>query len=64
MQDTLAAAIGGRDAGMIFEGDRRFAVTIRLTDAARADLSKRSGQVPVPTPMAHSFRSKASPTSR
>ena len=49
MQDTLAAAIGGRDAGMIFEGDRRFAVTIRLTDAARADL-QTLGQVPVPTP--------------
>jgi cobalt-zinc-cadmium resistance protein CzcA len=49
MQDTVAAAIGGRDAGMIFEGDRRFAVTIRLTDAARADL-QTLGQVPVPTP--------------
>ncbi|MEG3180242.1 efflux RND transporter permease subunit [Sphingomonas sp. LT1P40] len=49
MQDTLAAAIGGRDAGMIFEGDRRFAVTIRLTDAARADL-QTLGQIPVPTP--------------
>ncbi len=49
MQDTLAAAIGGRDAGMIFEGDRRFAVTIRLTNAARADL-QTLGQVPVPTP--------------
>lgn len=49
MQDTVAAAIGGRDAGMIFEGDRRFAVTIRLDDAARADL-QTLGQVPVPTP--------------
>ena len=49
MQDVVAAAIGGRDAGMIFEGDRRFAVTIRLTDAARADL-QTLGQVPVPTP--------------
>jgi cobalt-zinc-cadmium resistance protein CzcA len=49
MQDTVAAAIGGRDAGMIFEGDRRFAVTIRLTDAARADLQTLA-QVPVPTP--------------
>jgi cobalt-zinc-cadmium resistance protein CzcA len=49
MQDTVSAAVGGRDAGMIFEGDRRFAVTIRLTDAARADLATL-GQVPVPTP--------------
>jgi cobalt-zinc-cadmium resistance protein CzcA len=49
MQDTLAAAVGGRDAGMIFEGDRRFAVTIRLGEAARANL-ETLGQVPVPTP--------------
>jgi Cu/Ag efflux pump CusA len=34
---------------MIFEGDRRFAVTIRLSDSARADL-QTLGQVPVPLP--------------
>ncbi len=49
VQDTISAAIGGRDAGMIFEGDRRFAVTIRLADAARADLQTLA-QVPVPLP--------------
>uniref|UniRef100_UPI0012DD35B7 efflux RND transporter permease subunit n=1 Tax=Sphingobium sp. DC-2 TaxID=1303256 RepID=UPI0012DD35B7 len=49
VQDTVSAAVGGRDAGMIFEGDRRFAVTIRLSDAARADL-QALGQVPVPLP--------------
>ncbi|WP_428970448.1 efflux RND transporter permease subunit [Sphingomonas sp. Xoc002] len=49
MQDTLAAAVGGRDAGMIFEGDRRFAVMIRLGDAQRANF-ETLGQVPVPTP--------------
>ena len=49
MQDTLAAAVGGRDAGTIFEGDRRFAVTIRLSDAQRANF-ETLGQVPVPTP--------------
>ncbi|MCB4858192.1 CusA/CzcA family heavy metal efflux RND transporter [Sphingobium sp. PNB] len=49
LQDILAAAVGGRDAGMIFEGDRRFAVTIRLGEEARTDL-ETLGQVPVPTP--------------
>ena len=49
VQDTVSAAIGGRDAGMIFEGDRRFAVTIRLSDVARANL-QTLGQVPVPLP--------------
>ena len=49
VQDVVAAAIGGRDAGMIFEGDRRFAVTIRLDDRQRADMAQL-GQIPVPTP--------------
>ncbi|MFA7604489.1 MAG: CusA/CzcA family heavy metal efflux RND transporter [Novosphingobium sp.] len=49
VQDTISAAIGGRDAGMIFEGDRRFAITIRLSDVARANL-QTLGQVPVPLP--------------
>ncbi|EZP76641.1 Heavy metal efflux pump, cobalt-zinc-cadmium precursor [Novosphingobium resinovorum] len=47
--DVVAAAVGGRDAGMIFEGDRRFAVTIRIDDAERSD-PVRLGQIPVPTP--------------
>ncbi|WP_033073636.1 efflux RND transporter permease subunit [Sphingopyxis sp. MWB1] len=47
LQETVAAAVGGRDAGEIFEGDRRFAVTIRLTDDLRADLAAL-GQLPVP----------------
>jgi cobalt-zinc-cadmium resistance protein CzcA len=47
--DTVAAAVGGREAGMIFEGDRRFPVVIRLSDAARSDL-EALGQIPVPTP--------------
>ena len=47
VQDTVSAAIGGRDAGMIFEGDQRFAVTIRLSDAARANF-QTVAQVPVP----------------
>jgi cobalt-zinc-cadmium resistance protein CzcA len=49
VSDTIAAAVGGREAGTIFEGDRHFPVVIRLDDAARADLG-RLGQTPVPTP--------------
>ena len=48
VQDTVAAAIGGRQAGMIFEGDRRFPVIIRLPESARSDLTAIA-QVPVPT---------------
>ena len=49
VQDVIAAAVGGREAGLIFEGDQRFPIVIRLDDAARADLDNL-GQVPVPTP--------------
>ncbi|WP_022955372.1 efflux RND transporter permease subunit [Perlucidibaca piscinae] len=38
VQDTVAAAIGGRQAGEIFEGDRRFDVMVRLPEEVRADL--------------------------
>ena len=48
VQDTVAAAIGGREAGMIFEGDRRFPVVIRLSEASRSNLTEVA-QVPVPT---------------
>lgn len=48
VQDMVAAAIGGREAGLIFEGDRRFPVVIRLSEAARSDLTQVA-QVPVPT---------------
>ena len=36
VQEVVAVAIGGREAGMIFEGDRRFDVVVRLPDALRA----------------------------
>ncbi|MDP5280194.1 CusA/CzcA family heavy metal efflux RND transporter [Sphingomonas sp. DG1-23] len=47
--NTVATAVGGREAGRIFEGDRSFPVVIRLADAARADI-ETLGQTPVPTP--------------
>ena len=48
VQDTVAAAIGGRQAGVIFEGDRRFPVVIRMAESARSDLTTIA-QIPVPT---------------
>src|SRR3954468_2246426 len=38
VQDVVAATIGGHEAGVIFEGDRRFPVVIRLADTARSDM--------------------------
>jgi cobalt-zinc-cadmium resistance protein CzcA len=37
--DAVQIALAGRDAGRVFEGDRRFDVVVRLPDAARNDLS-------------------------
>ncbi len=37
VQDTIGAAIGGEPAGMIFEGDRRFPIIVRLGDNLRED---------------------------
>lgn len=37
VQDTLATAIGGRDAGLLFEGDRRFDILVRLPENLRSD---------------------------
>jgi len=47
--DTIAAAIGGRKAGLLFEGDRRFDVVVRLPDVQRDDL-ETLGAIPVMPP--------------
>ncbi len=48
VQDVVTATIGGRQAGTIFEGDRRFPVVVRLSDAQRSDMSVlEQVQVPV-----------------
>ncbi|NQE49632.1 CusA/CzcA family heavy metal efflux RND transporter [Herbaspirillum rubrisubalbicans] len=38
IQDTIATAIGGKQAGTLFQGDRRFGIVVRLPDDARTDL--------------------------
>lgn len=38
IQDTVATAIGGKEAGTMFQGDRRFGIVVRLPDQARTDL--------------------------
>ena len=47
--DTLAAAVAGREAGHIFEGDRRFDVVVRMGESARNDVEALR-QLPVLTP--------------
>jgi len=38
VHDIIGTAIGGREAGFVFEGDRRFAIMVRVPDAVRNDL--------------------------
>src|SRR3546814_17980512 len=35
--DTVAAALGGRESGLVYEGDRRFDVTVRVPEATRVN---------------------------
>ncbi|HET7678921.1 MAG TPA: CusA/CzcA family heavy metal efflux RND transporter [Xanthobacteraceae bacterium] len=47
--DTVAAALGGREAGLVFEGDRRFDILVRLHNAVRDDLDA-VGALPIMLP--------------
>ena len=47
VQDAVSTATGGCNAGEVFEGDRRFAVVVRLPEATRTDLDQL-GRLPIP----------------
>lgn len=49
VQDVVAAATGGEEAGLIFEGDQRFSIVVRLAERLRADVSALE-RLPVPLP--------------
>ncbi|MDR7268189.1 cobalt-zinc-cadmium resistance protein CzcA [Pelomonas saccharophila] len=38
VQQTAATAIGGQEAGVLFQGDRRFDIQVRLPDGLRSDV--------------------------
>jgi cobalt-zinc-cadmium resistance protein CzcA len=49
VQDVISTAIGGREAGVVFEGDRRFAIVVRLAEDVRHSLDALRG-LPIPLP--------------
>ncbi len=49
VQEVVAIAIGGREAGQVFEGDRRFDLMVRLPDEVRENVGDL-GNLPVPAP--------------
>jgi len=49
LQDIVATAIGGENAGLIFEGDRRFSMVVRLPEQIRRDVNKLT-ELPISLP--------------
>src|SRR5215203_3618098 len=49
VQDVIEAAIGGKTAGQVFDGDRRFDIVVRLPEALRTDVDQMK-RIPIPLP--------------
>jgi cobalt-zinc-cadmium resistance protein CzcA len=49
VQEAVSIALGGREAGVLFEGDRRFDIIVRLPERLRNDLAAMQ-QLPIPLP--------------
>jgi cobalt-zinc-cadmium resistance protein CzcA len=58
--DTLATALGGREAGAVFEGDRRFDIVVRVPMTQRNDLDSL-GATPVMLPSSDGAPSQSVP---
>jgi cobalt-zinc-cadmium resistance protein CzcA len=51
VQDLVEVAVGGKEAGQVFEGDRRFDLVVRLPERQRTDMEALK-RLPVPLPTA------------
>jgi heavy metal efflux system protein len=49
VQETIRTALGGTNAGVILEGDRRFPIVVRLPESLRTD-TEAIKRLPVPLP--------------
>ncbi|UTY58578.1 efflux RND transporter permease subunit [Massilia sp. erpn] len=49
IQDAIAIALGGKEAGNLFQGDRRFDIVVRLADEVRSD-PEAPARLPIPLP--------------
>ena len=50
VQEAIAIAVGGREAGVLFQGDRRFDIIVRLPERLRSDVEAMK-QLPIHLPM-------------
>ena len=62
VQEAVQIAIGGREAGTFFQGDRRFDIVVRLPDAQRADLAALE-RLPIALPKSSDGRAAFLPLS-
>lgn len=58
VQDTIATAIGGKESGALFQGDRRFDIIVRLPENLRSDLEAIK-RLPISLPRAAGTFDKA-----
>ena len=59
VQNVISTAIGGRDSGLVFEGDRRFELMVRLPEEMRSDIEAVRA-LPVPLPL-HEVEDESDP---
>ncbi|MFQ5717225.1 MAG: efflux RND transporter permease subunit, partial [Nitrospinales bacterium] len=55
VQDVIEIAIGGKSAGTVFEGDRRFDLVVRLPESTRKNVETLK-RIPIPLPLQVSRR--------
>jgi cobalt-zinc-cadmium resistance protein CzcA len=54
IQQALQHAVSGTQAGLIYEGDKRFKIVLRLDQSARTDI-KALSNIPIFAPLSNSF---------
>ncbi|MCB5185964.1 CusA/CzcA family heavy metal efflux RND transporter [Methylobacillus gramineus] len=60
VQEAISIAVGGRVAGTLFNGDRRFDIVVRLPDEVRADLNAMR-RIPVRLPAGNNMQASFMP---
>ena len=54
VQETAATAIGGQEAGALFQGDRRFDILVRLPESVRSDVEALK-RLPIKLPTSNAY---------
>lgn len=63
VQEIVEVAIGGKNAGLVFDGDRRFELVVRLPENLRQDLDALK-RLPIPLPHSEGDSQQMSGSSR